>query len=94
MRKTFMVVGIATATLVFTMAGPTPEQGFSLQPAEAARPSLTVTVASHATPERTRVQKQPPEGRNHQERGVDLPALQLRAHHGQPQTPSPQGDNH
>jgi hypothetical protein len=56
MRKTFMVAGIATATLVFTMAGPTPEQGFSLQPAEAARPSLTVTVASHATPERTRVQ--------------------------------------
>src|SRR3954452_3126574 len=56
MRKTFMVAGIATAALVITMTGPTPERGFSPQSAEAASPALTVTVACQATPERTRVQ--------------------------------------
>jgi hypothetical protein len=55
MRKTFMVAGVATAALVFTMAGPSPERDFSPQPAEAARPALTVTVACQATPEVTRV---------------------------------------
>jgi hypothetical protein len=55
MRKSFMVAGIATAALVLTMTGPTPERGFSPQSAEAASPALTVTVACQATPERTRV---------------------------------------
>jgi hypothetical protein len=55
MRKTFMVAGIATAALVLTMTGPTPERGFSPQSAEAASPALTVTVACQPTPERTRV---------------------------------------
>jgi hypothetical protein len=56
MRKTIMVVGVATAALVFAMVGFTPERGFSPQPAEAARPALTVIVACQATPERTRVE--------------------------------------
>jgi len=51
MRKTIMSAGVATAALVFTMAGPLPQRGFSPQPAEAARPALTVTVACQATPE-------------------------------------------
>jgi hypothetical protein len=55
MRKTIMSASVATAALVFTMASPLPQRGFSPQPAEAARPALTVTVACQATPEVTRV---------------------------------------
>jgi hypothetical protein len=56
MRKTIMEVGVAMAALVFDILRPTPERGFSPQPAEAARPALTVIVACQATPERTRVE--------------------------------------
>jgi hypothetical protein len=55
MRKTIMPASVATAALVFTMASPLPQRSFSPQPAEAARPALTVTVACQATPEVTRV---------------------------------------
>ncbi|HZA45098.1 MAG TPA: hypothetical protein VE568_07320 [Rubrobacter sp.] len=55
MRKTIMLFGAVMAALV-AMGPPTPERGFSPQPAEAARPALSVIVACQATPERTRVQ--------------------------------------
>ena len=51
-----MLVGTLIAALVFTLAGPASERGFSPHPAQARPPALTVTVACKATPERTRIE--------------------------------------
>jgi hypothetical protein len=55
MRKTTLLVGAVMAALVFAMAGPASERGFSPHSAQARPPALTVTVACKATPEITRV---------------------------------------